>query len=163
MRTLALFLALTLATTASAAATAPVADHSVGIVRVLHGWREAASFKRISEYFNGRENTGGEVVLRTHADQRTGYYFLVRLANPGAERAVRVHLLIINPESATPLEYNFPTSLPSRETILNLGLTGADWAGAKVNPVAWKLEILNQAGHLLATEQSYLWEKPAGG
>ena len=162
MRTIVLLLALTLATTASAAASAPAADRSVGIVRVLHGWRETASFKHIGEYFDGREHTGGEVVLRTHADQRAGYYFLVRLANPGAERTVRIHLLVIDPESATPHEFNFPAGLPGRETIFNLGLTGADWAGAKINPVAWKLEILDPAGRLLATEQSYLWEKPAG-
>ena len=53
------------------------------IVHVYTGWRTAASFKRISEYLDGKEHTGGEAVLRTHPDQRGGFYFLVRAAKIG--------------------------------------------------------------------------------
>ncbi|MFI5336511.1 MAG: hypothetical protein ACHQ5A_06985 [Opitutales bacterium] len=156
MRVLALILALAAALPAPAATLAD----GVRIVRVLFGWREAASFKRISEYFDGRENTGGVVILRTHPDQRGGYYFLTRLANPGTPRPIRFRLLVISPESTTPHPFHFTATLPARETVFNLGLTGADWASAKVNPVAWKLEVLDDSDHILATEQSYLWEKP---
>jgi hypothetical protein len=45
---------------------------------------------------------------------------------------------------------------------MNLGLTGDDWPGAKTNPVAWKLEIVAADGRVLASDESYLWEKPAG-
>jgi hypothetical protein len=45
--------------------------------------------------------------------------------------------------------------------MLNLGLTGPDWPDLKVNPVAWKLDILTADGKRLASEKSYLWEKPA--
>ena len=33
-------------------------------------------------------------------------------------------------------------------------------AAPKANPVAWKLDILGPDGHVLASEKSYLWEKP---
>jgi hypothetical protein len=145
---------LTLAVAASASAA------EVSIVRAFTGWRDAASFKRISEYFDGRENTGGETMLRTHADQRAGYYFLVRTANAGAPLTVTARIEIILPSAAKTKVFTFPADLKTGSTVLNLGLTGADWPDAKANPVAWKLELLAADGHVLATEKSYLWEKP---
>jgi len=139
-------------------ATASAAD--VTIVRAFTGWRDAASFKRISEYFDGRENTGGETVLRTHADQRAGYYFLVRTANAGAPVTATVRIEIILPSATATKVFTFPTELKTGSTVLDLGLTGADWPDAKTNPVAWKLELLAGDGHVLAAEKSYLWEKP---
>lgn len=155
MRALAILLALTLSVSATAA--------ELRIVRVFTDWRDAASFKRISEYFDGKENTHGEVVLRTHPAQRGGYYFLVRLANAGAAREVQLRLLVVTPDSAAPREFIFPAALPgARETVFNLGLTGTDWSDRKINAVAWKLDVLGGDGAVLATEKSYLWEKPAG-
>lgn len=131
------------------------------IVRVFTDWRDAASFKRISEYFDGKENTGGVTVLRTHPDQRAGYYFLVRVANPGPSQSIKASLEVITATTATPVAYTFPADLKSGTTVLHLGLTGADWLDAKLNPVAWKLDLVGADGHVLASEKSYLWEKPA--
>lgn len=131
------------------------------IVRAFTGWRDAASFKHISEYFDGKENTHGEAMLRTQPDQRAGYYFLVRTANPGAPRAVKLSLVLSLPNEPKARTFSFAADLPSGETVLNLGLTGTDWPDAKTNPVAWKLDILAADGRVLATEKSYLWEKPA--
>ena len=133
----------------------------VTLVRVFTGWRDAASFKRISEYFDGRENTGGEAVLRTHPDQRGGYYFLVRVANAGAPRSVTARLSIISSANAKPRDFSFTPALGGCDTVFHLGLTGADWPDAKASPVAWKLELTDAGGQVLASEKSYLWEKPA--
>jgi hypothetical protein len=139
-------------------------DTSAGgptIVRVFTGWRDAASFKHISEYFTGRENTGRETVLRTNPEQRTGFYFQVRVANPGAARPVRFQLLLIEPGSPTPHATSFPADLPSGSTVFQLGLTGPAWQDAKSLPVAWQVQVLAEDGRVLAFEKSYLWEKPA--
>jgi hypothetical protein len=134
----------------------------VTVIRVFNGWRDAASFKHISEYFNGRENTHGEVMLRTHPDQRAGYYFLVRLANSGAIVPVKINLQLITPTDTKLRVHSFALDLSSGETVLNLGFTGADWPDAKANPVAWKLDVVAADDRVLATEKSYLWDKPAG-
>ncbi len=146
-------LCLALASVASAA--------DLTIVRVYTGWRDAASFKRISEYFDNKENTGGATVLRTHPDQHAGYYFLVRAANPGAPRPVQARLEIITTTNTRPASYTFPAELKSGDTVLHLGLTGSDWTDAKASPVAWKLELVDADDRIIATEKSYLWEKPA--
>jgi hypothetical protein len=140
---------------------AAVKDGEVTIVRVFTGWRDASTFKRISEYFTGRENTHGEIMLRTRPDQRGGYYFLVRTSNPGAPVHVTFKLQLILPTGHQVREFSFASDLSSGDTVVNLGLTGDDWPNAKANPVAWKLDLLTPDSRLLATEKSYLWEKPA--
>ena len=131
------------------------------IKRVYTGWRDAASFKRISEYFNGQENTNGEAVFRTHPEQRAGFYFLVRVVNPGAARSVKATLHVITSANARAAEYQFPAELRAGDTVFHIGLTGTDWTDPKANPVAWKLDLTDANGQPLATEKSYLWEKPA--
>jgi len=143
------------------AGTAP-ASAGVGIVHAFPGWREAASFKRISEYFTGQENTGGEIVRRTHPDQRGGYYFLLRMENDGPAVSARVALQVVLPGSPEAKTFTFSVTLPEKTCVLDLGLTGADWPGPKINAVAWRFEVTDESGRVLATEKSYLWDKPAG-
>ena len=130
-------------------------------VRVWPGWRNAASFDRISEYFTGEENTGREVVLRTHPEQRDGFYFLVRVSNSGdVQTGTKFVLQVIAPSSPDPKTTIFSANVPSRSKVFLLGLTGPDWPGADVHPVAWKLELRGADEQVLATAQSFLWEKP---
>jgi hypothetical protein len=160
--TLRNLLCLIVVTTAIALpAGARAKETDVTIVHVFTGWREAASFKRISEYFNGQENTHGEVMLRTQPAQRGGYYFLVRAANPGGAVPVTIKVQLILPTGPKTKNFTFAADLKSGDTIFNLGLTGSDWPDFKANPVAWKLDMLAPDGRLLATEKSYLWEKPS--
>jgi hypothetical protein len=158
-RKLLCLLAVTTAVALPLGAAAP--DGDVTIVRVFGGWRDASTFKYISEYFTGRENTHGEIMLRTQPDHRGGYYLLVRTANPGDPIQVTFKLQLILPTGHKVQEHIFATGLKSGGTVFNLGLTGSDWPNPKANPVAWKLDLIAPDGRLLATEKSYLWEKPA--
>ena len=152
-------LVLTLVLLLGSAGLARAAE--VEFVRVWPEWREAESFKRISEYFNGQENTGSQVVLRSHPEIRSGFYFLARVTHSGpALSAAKVILTLITPDSPKSKAYTFTTALPAGDTVFNLGLTGADWAGPKVHPVAWKIEIVTTEGRLLGVAKSFLWEKP---
>src|SRR5436305_128030 len=72
MRSLVALLFLSVFATYSRAA-------DVEFVRVWPGWREAESFDRIGEYLGQGEQTGRQVVIRTHPETRTGYYFLTRI------------------------------------------------------------------------------------
>jgi hypothetical protein len=143
----------------SAETSAGPADE-IKIIRTFIGWREAASFKHISEYFDRQENTHGEVMMRSQPDQRGGYYFLLRLTNAGAPATVHCRIQLIMPSGPPTTEFTFTPELKSGATVLNLGLTGRDWPGPKINPVAWKLTLTASDGRVLATDKSYLWEKP---
>lgn len=154
MRFLALLLALAAAVSVTAA--------EVKVVRVYTGWREAASFKRISEYFTGRENTGREIVVRSRPEERGGYYFLVRTHNPGAAREAKFVFQVVTPEATQPRVFRFSSTLPAGKAVHQFGLTGADWPDRTVDAMAWKLEIVDANGAPVAEAKSYLWEKPAG-
>jgi len=130
--------------------------------RVAGQWREAESFDRISEYFGGGENRGGQVVVRTHADLRPGYYFLVRVSDASALTGAKFELSVIRPDAPEAKTFTLPAEAHKGGTVFVLGLTGTDWpGGGKANPVAWKLTLLAADGHPLAEQKSFLWEKPA--
>ena len=134
----------------------------VEFLRVWPAWRDADSFERIGEYFGRPENTGREVVLRTQPGARSGYYFLVRVKNVVALTDARFELSVIRPDTPEPRVYRFPTEVPAKEAVFQLGLTGADWpAGKEGNPVAWKIALVAADGRVLAEHKSFLWEKPA--
>ena len=81
---------------APAPAAALATANEVTIVRVLHEWRDAASFKRIAEYFDGEEHHGGEALRRSHPGgaRRVGHFF-VRVKNPGPLRPAKAALCVV--------------------------------------------------------------------
>jgi hypothetical protein len=85
----------------------------------------------------------------------------VRTDNDGPAREVRFRLEVVTAGATQPRNFEFSAPLPAGNQVYQLGLTGADWGASTVTPMAWKLEIVDVDGRLLATEKSYLWEKPA--
>ncbi|MEO6875994.1 MAG: hypothetical protein ABI222_14340 [Opitutaceae bacterium] len=145
----------------AASATLTHAADVVSFVRVWPEWRDAQSFERISEYFTGKENPGSQVILRTQPETRSGFYFLARVKNTGpAATAAKIVVSLIKPDSPKTKAYTFPITLPAGETVYSIGLTGTDWAGPKIHPVAWKIEVIATDGTLLGVAKSFLWEKP---
>jgi hypothetical protein len=160
MRRLRLSFLLVLSAASLAALSAAAAE--VSFVRVWPAWRDNASFDRITEYFTGQENTGSQIVVRTHPDTRAGFYYLVRVANPAAALGdAKFVLHVILPSSPAMKTYSFPVALPSGQTVFQLGLTGPEWPDSKVHPVAWQLELRSADDHVLTSAKSFLWEKPA--
>jgi hypothetical protein len=147
--------ALLLVLPAAARAAAPE------IVRVETGWRTAASFQRVSEYFGGKENDGGIRVLRTQPGARAGYYWLVRLKSDGVPPAgTKFELAVVTPAAPTPKTFTFPVAIAAGSALYDLGLTGTDWPDAKARPAAWRLRLLAADGRTLVAEQSFLWAEP---
>jgi len=153
MRLSALLFALTLGASSAQAG-------GVEIVRLLPEYMPAASFKRVSEYFDGKENTRGATILRTQPDSRDGFYFNLRAKTDTAIELAWIELQIITPASTDTRVESFAISLAKGSQLIRFGLTGKDWPGAKARPVAWKIRLLAANGAELATEQSFLWSKP---
>ncbi len=130
-----------------------------------HVWpqyRDAQSFDRIRTYFGGSADESRQTVLRSQAESYDGLFFLVRVKSPRPLNAARFILEIIRPDSPDAKRYTFTASLPAKSHVAELGLTGTDWAGGPdVHPVAWKVTLLDANGEVLASQPSFLWEKPA--
>ena len=136
----------------------------VRITRVWTRYREAHEFVRLSEYFSGKENTGSAIVLRSQPGQRDGFYFTVRVdaSGGGTLESGRVVVHIVAPDSDKPRTFDLPFETKPRHSLrFEIGVTGSDWKYGKSMPLAWKLEFFDSSGKPLASEQSFLWEKPA--
>ncbi|MGC4071291.1 MAG: hypothetical protein QM760_01975 [Nibricoccus sp.] len=142
---------------------ARLAAADLATVRIWPGYRTAESFERMSEFFDGKENSGGQILLRSQPATREGFYFLTRIKNTGtALENVSIELTVITPSSADPKRFtNFAiTRVPAGSHVFQIGLTGTDWPDATAHPVAWQLRLLNAEGQELLREQSFLWTQP---
>lgn len=126
------------------------------IVRVWGDYVQAASFERIAEYFGAPESHPGRSVLRTQANSRDGYYFLVRI-NAADTIPEGAHWLIevLRPNERTPVSFEIANQ--SKSKVYQLGLTGSDWPNAKEVPVAWKVSLLSADGQTVLAHESFLW------
>lgn len=134
----------------------------VELVRVWPQYRDAGSFKRISEYFTNRENPGKFQLRRSEPQQRSGYYFLARVRHPQVSlQGAKFILQVVMPDDPAPKPaFTFPADTGPGEQVFLIGLTGKDWPGKRVHPVAWRLDLVAADGHPLAWAQSFLWSKP---
>jgi len=134
-----------------------VASAAPGLVRVWPSYRTAESFKRVSEYIDGVENTGNDAVLRSQSDVRDGYYFLVRTRTDTAVAGAKISVEVALPQRSGAKTFVFPADLPAGDKVFHLGITGADWPDAKVRPGAWRVVLRSADGTILATRHSFLW------
>jgi hypothetical protein len=156
------FRSLLLLASALSLATAAVAAPEVSIRRVWLEPRDDASFKRISEFFTGREDTAGRVIVRSQPEVREGLYWMVRATSDQAIPAGEILLEVIAPDRNEPTTYRLPFAAPGRRSVAFLaGLTGNDWPNPRARPTAWRLTITGPDGSPLAASASFLWEMPA--
>ena len=133
----------------------------VSFKRVWPQWYDADSFQSFYEDHTGRELTGKWIVLRSQPEDRGGLYFLTRVENLGLALSNATFVLrVIAPDSTDTRTYSFPADVPAGSRLFEIGLTGKDWAKARVQPVAWDLELRAADGRVLASAKSFLWEKP---
>ena len=137
--------------------TAWAAADSVQLVRVWPGYRDAASFTRLGEYFGGAPDAINQSALRYQPTARGGYYWLIRTDAAQAETGATLELAVIRPGNTTPEIHTFSVNLPAGSHAVNAGLTGRDWTDPASSPVAWQLTLTAADGTPLASAQSFLW------
>ena len=133
---------------------------SIEIKEIKPRYIETGQFKRISEYLTGKENIGDRVILRSHPENRAGYYFILVLDNdvrrlPNGTVLVGEFYTPHSLEKQTH-EFTLPSQRASTEEIF-VGLTGKDWPKKDGVPTAWRFTIKDANGNVLGEKQSYLW------
>ena len=126
-----------------------------------HSFHEHYDFVRISEYFSGKENTSGQIILRSQENHRTGLYFHVLFQDIGIVMPVQKHKLILKILDSESIDFKTHSFDLSPEILqegkILLGLSGKDWTSPQTTPIAWYLELQTKNGKILADTQSYLW------
>lgn len=100
-------------------------------------------------------------VIPSQKDSPQGWYFLIELDQPlpPTAHAARIRLYRTEALDAASHSWSLVDLRPRR--MLYLGLTGTDWpAGTAVRPLAWRIEILDAEGAVLASWESFLYSLP---
>ena len=119
-------------------------------------------FKRIPEFFTGKEFEGWKVYCRSNPNEREGFYFIVKVSGSSDELSKNAHWKIdwISPKNPESQSIEIPIDNPDifgKEVFI--GLTGEDWTDSSVQPLAWRLRLLNSENGIIAESQSFLWSK----
>jgi len=123
-------------------------------------YKQAEEFQRISEFFTGKENLGNRIVLRSIPENRNGLYFSVYIKSkirslPSGTKAV-VEVLQPNSPDTQTYEFMLP-EVSSKSKELMLGVTGDNWPNEDDHPLAWRVQLIDAEGKLIASDHSYLW------
>ncbi|MDR2983115.1 MAG: hypothetical protein LBV12_12840 [Puniceicoccales bacterium] len=136
---------------------------STKVSYVYTRWQEANDFKRISEYFTGQENKGGDIILRSDVAVRQGLYFRIGMPLgtkfPEHSKAVLEYIRGDDSQIHTQ-QFDLPEMPGGPFAEIRLGLTGKEWASKRLAMVAWRLTLRDDTGKLIAQTQSYLWGMP---
>ena len=132
----------------------------MAIKQVYHEYKEANDFRRISQYFDGKENRGKRFIARTQPNAYGGYYFVIRLNDrvSNLPQESQVKLAVILPQQPEPKVYKLTVPQnESRSCEIYAGITGSDWADPLQTPIAWRIMVYDNQKKLLAEQHSFLW------
>ena len=126
-------------------------------------YRTEDSFKGIVEAFSKRESKGGRCILRTNEEQRSGFYFTVKfnhalsLIQPYSK--IRVSFITQHAPQEITYEWEMPEVSHSLlfQNELILGITDHSQFSSSTKVIAWKIELLDPEGKVLATQKSFAW------
>jgi len=119
-----------------------------------------ADFQRLGEFLTGDEVPGHRSILRSQPTTRDGCYIVLKLneAVEGWPTATTVVLEVI-PTGAVEAQI-FRFARPTGEMqghSLWLGLTGSDWPGPRVQPLAWRVRWIDANDQIMTEWASFLW------
>ena len=119
-------------------------------------------FKRIPEFFTGKEFSGWKVYCRTNPKERGGFYFVVKVKGDLPELSTGSHWRLNWITSLDPAAQQIKVPLTHQnisDKEVFIGLTGTDWPDSSVEPIAWSLALVNAEEKIIAQTQSFLWSK----
>lgn len=134
-----------------------------GVVDCTTRYWQDAETRRLAEYWTGREQTGGALIVRSHANERAGLYFSLLLEKPLSSNLAGAVLMaeVIRTGDRQPVEFRW--TLPALDhpvRMVRAGITGPDWPSAEIKPLAWRLRLTEPNGAVLFEYKSFLWEMP---
>src|SRR5690606_8608727 len=118
----------------------------------------------ISEFFSGKENPGSRKIVRSNPEQRSGFYYILRVDKGWASLPEGSQLVVhyVPVEKIYPVTYKFDLDegVRSWNGEIFFGLTGEEWTHGEGEPTAWKLQLVSAEGAVLAEKNSFLWSEP---
>lgn len=105
-------------------------------------------------------NQGFRTVLASQPQKPGGHYFILRLDDAASAAPALARITLYTSDAKESTVHSWDLSKADLKAWLYLGLTGSDWPGEAVQPLAWRVEFLDGAGNPIAEWKSFLWELP---
>lgn len=122
---------------------------------------EEAEIRPMGQYFGAKLiQQRFRSVVASQPETPAGQYFIVRLADLKSGAPASVRMTLYATDSKEPVARSWDLRQMELKRWLYLGLTGADWPDKEIQPLAWRIEFLDQADVLMAEWKSFLWELP---
>ena len=131
------------------------------ILSITESYWDQVEFKRVIEYFTGKEFSGRQLILRSNPEERSGMYFEMSLSKKPYElpKDCVIILQMYRSGALDPKSFEFKIPEETREkSDLLLGVTGDDWPSRETKLIAWRMEVRTFDQKLLAQKQSFLWD-----
>ena len=138
----------------------PLAQVNAVAIETAHSqYYDAEEIRPVSQYFGSAlGNQRFRTVVASQPDAPAGHYFIIKLDDPDSPAPVSARLTYYRSDSKEEREHSWSLAGESLKKWLYLGLSGEDWPAKDVQPLAWRLELLDSAGAVLAEWKSFLWE-----
>lgn len=117
-------------------------------------------FKRIPEFFSGQEYEGWKVYCRSDRNHRDGFYFVVKVNGSDQGLSENAYWVLDWITSLDPVAQTVKIPIENPKIFgkeVFIGLTGDDWPDKSVQPLAWRLRLMDGKDALIAKSQSFLW------
>lgn len=122
---------------------------------------EDGEIRPIGQYFGGKlTGQGFRTVMASQPDHPAGQYFIARLEDAGGANAATARMSYFVSDKKDAISFEWDISGENLRGWLYLGLTGSDWPSEDIQPLAWKIELLDGSGNTLVEWKSFLWEMP---
>lgn len=120
------------------------------------------AIRPIGQYFReAGPRQGFRTVVASDPENPEGQYFIARLEGKTVPGVVtRAQMTLYATDSKEPREVEWDLEGIEARRWLYLGITGSDWPGEEIQPLAWHIRLTDATGQMLAEWKSFLWEQP---
>ncbi|MGC9450532.1 MAG: hypothetical protein ACP5I4_03720 [Oceanipulchritudo sp.] len=141
----------------------PVLQPAAGVlIQSAHSrFYEEGEIRPVSQYFGSSlAEQRFRTVIPSDPENPSGQYFILRLEREGGPEPALARISLFSSNSKDMRRHEWSLAGKPLKGWLYLGLTGVDWSSGEVSPMAWRIELLDTEGTLLAEWKSFLWEMP---
>ncbi len=137
------------------------AGTTIGVNYAFFAEKKSKDFTRLSEYFSGEENFGGNAVCRSNPEIRDGTYLILGLefgAEIPAGSVAELRYFSSETRGEIQQKWELPAFKARPDKEIFLGLTGEDFGkNFRKKITAWRVEIRSPSGEKLLARESFLW------
>lgn len=113
----------------------------------------------VSQYFGASlTKQRFRTVVASDPSHPAGHYFVAKLEDADGATISSARMTYFLSDRKDPASHTWDVSAITLKDWLYLGLTGNDWPAGEVQPMAWRLELLDADGTVIAEWKSFLWE-----